>query len=380
MGPSSKHKKMFSAQDIERYHAGLLSTGEMHALEKAALEDPFLADALEGYAHTATPKQDLDQLRKRLLEKSRNKKSILYIFNSPAFKIAALILILLGSGWIIYNGMNNSKHSIALEKPHEAAKAKVDTVTIQRETISNSNAPVANAKTNADKDNKITAAPGYSTSKEQIPAASSTTLRKEATEKEAAVPPIDLNETAASKKNIIEDRYSSTVQATSDSTSLASGNKIDLRTQSDMFKSRSLASSSKPISNKSGDTIQNLNVTLKPLPDSQQPEVVVVGYGVQKKIGPRPITIIDSLEPKEGWSSYNDYVLSNLKSPEDLNMKPISGEVELSFDINKEGEPVNIAIVKSLCDKCDDEAIRLLKQGPKWKKNKKGKGKIAIKF
>ena len=40
----------FSAADIERYHKGLMSSQEMHALEKAAMDDPFLADALEGYA------------------------------------------------------------------------------------------------------------------------------------------------------------------------------------------------------------------------------------------------------------------------------------------------------------------------------------------
>ena len=141
-----------------------------------------------------------------------------------------------------------------------------------------------------------------------------------------------------------------------------------------------MATSVSPISTLANDTIKNLNVMLKPLPDSTQPEVVVVGYSTKKKTGPRPITIIDTLEPAECWTSYNDYIVSNLKSPEDLHMKPISGEVELSFDINKDGEPVNIAVVKSLCDKCDDEAIRLLKEGPKWKKKKKGKGKIAIRF
>ena len=41
--------KHFNAYDIERYHKGLLSPKERHDLEKAALDDPFLADALEGY-------------------------------------------------------------------------------------------------------------------------------------------------------------------------------------------------------------------------------------------------------------------------------------------------------------------------------------------
>jgi hypothetical protein len=42
----------FTASDIERYYSGKMSPQERHALEKAALDDPFLADALEGYTFT----------------------------------------------------------------------------------------------------------------------------------------------------------------------------------------------------------------------------------------------------------------------------------------------------------------------------------------
>ena len=66
--------------------------------------------------------------------------------------------------------------------------------------------------------------------------------------------------------------------------------------------------------------------------------------------------------------------------PEELKTKTVSGEVQLSFDVNKEGQPVNIKVEKSLCQKCDEEAVRLLKDGPKWKKKKNKKGKLTIKF
>ena len=39
----------FGAADIERYHKGLMNAKEMHAIEKAAMGDPFLADALDCY-------------------------------------------------------------------------------------------------------------------------------------------------------------------------------------------------------------------------------------------------------------------------------------------------------------------------------------------
>jgi TonB family protein len=52
--------------------------------------------------------------------------------------------------------------------------------------------------------------------------------------------------------------------------------------------------------------------------------------------------------------------------------------VQVSFDIDKNGEPVNIRVEKSLCDNCDKEAIRLVREGPKWKHKRSGRQKATI--
>jgi outer membrane biosynthesis protein TonB len=379
MGASSNHKKQFSAHDIERYHAGLLSAAEMHALEKAALDDPFLADALEGYVHTATPQKDLELLKKRLLERSRKRRSILYLLNTPAFRIAALVLVLAGSGWIIYSGMQKKTSNIALERTTDSSTVKHQ-FTDSSETNNQTQTLAKDAgKTSHDTINQVSDA----IVNNMVSTHAKVSEKNKADRSENVKPieqPIQENKEVAIHINEQPEKSTTLIQDTNDSLSLAAGKQNTVNANAFRFKSQAMATSSSPVSTLTNDTIKNLNIMLKPLPDSTQPEVVVVGYGAKKKKGPRPITIVDTLEPAEGWSSYNDYVVSNLKSPEDLHMKPISGEVELSFDINKDGEPVNIAVVKSLCDKCDDEAIRLLKEGPKWKKKKKGKGKIAIRF
>jgi TonB family protein len=60
---------------------------------------------------------------------------------------------------------------------------------------------------------------------------------------------------------------------------------------------------------------------------------------------------------------------------------PQNRAVELSFDINSKGDPVNIRVIKSFSKEYDAEAIRLVKEGPKWKrKNKKGKGTVTVQF
>lgn len=62
-------KKTFTAADIRRYIDGRMSPAERNELERAALSDPFLEDALEGYASLADPARmpsDLEDLHVRL--------------------------------------------------------------------------------------------------------------------------------------------------------------------------------------------------------------------------------------------------------------------------------------------------------------------------
>ena len=69
----TEKNKIYNTEDFERYYAGTMPANEMHALEQAALEDPFLADALEGYAHTSTFKNDIVEIKERLKKKRKRK-------------------------------------------------------------------------------------------------------------------------------------------------------------------------------------------------------------------------------------------------------------------------------------------------------------------
>src|SRR4051812_11453005 len=82
------HHNNFSAADIERYRRGQLSPAQMHAMEKAAMEDSFLADAMEGYGvgqnewQTGSGKpgvgnhaDNINDLRERLRQRVEGNKS-----------------------------------------------------------------------------------------------------------------------------------------------------------------------------------------------------------------------------------------------------------------------------------------------------------------
>ena len=104
-------------------------------------------------------------------------------------------------------------------------------------------------------------------------------------------------------------------------------------------------------------------------------EVVVVGYGKNKKSNVAGATAKINLKAKEkyktpqpviGKRKYKKYLEENLIRPNDESCKDVKGEVVLSFFVDKEGRPQNITVVHGLCESADKEAIRLVKEGPKW--------------
>ncbi|MCU0380728.1 MAG: hypothetical protein MUE58_06010, partial [Chitinophagaceae bacterium] len=66
-----KQPYRYTRGDLQRYLSGKMSADEMHLLEKAALDDPFLADALEGMLdmHGPDHEKDLQDLSQKLDEK-----------------------------------------------------------------------------------------------------------------------------------------------------------------------------------------------------------------------------------------------------------------------------------------------------------------------
>ena len=56
----------------------------------------------------------------------------------------------------------------------------------------------------------------------------------------------------------------------------------------------------------------------------------------------------------------------SLKKPKQAIENQITETVEVEFKVNKKGELSDFKIIKSLGYGCDEEAIRLIREGPKW--------------
>lgn len=379
--PSKYHS--FSAADFERYYNGTMPAAEKHALEKAALDDPFLADALEGYALTSTPVADTAAIKKRLEEKHKRKPIPLFSKNYKWLQIAALFLLLAGSGWFLYKADFFNKKEMAVATPAKQEPPQTFSKAESKDTPNQAGAaPLQQSSPAADQTQKSVA--GTKKARTENPQS-----RLKTNEDEQR---IETETTAATEQRMEQaDTRSLARKMPANNKDMAATSPVERNNNNAIvYNSRTAdtmtdsASGYARLQGKitdaqpANDTIR-LNVTMQPSKEGMS-EVVVVDLKGHKAAKAQPAAKFEELEPAEGWTNFNEYIAQNLKQPEEVKEKTASGEVELSFEVNKEGQAVNIRVEKSLCEDCDKEAVRLLKEGPKWKKKKDKKGKVTIHF
>jgi hypothetical protein len=116
-----KNNINFSAENIRKYLAGQLSEQEMQALEKAALEDPFLSDAMEGIEeslnHKASFESGVEDLQKRLKERIRKKnRSSGMVLLLSKWRIAASVIFILGIAVLTLTYFNRKTRNTEIAK------------------------------------------------------------------------------------------------------------------------------------------------------------------------------------------------------------------------------------------------------------------------
>lgn len=481
--------KNFTATDIEKYHQGLLSAKEKHDLEKAALDDPFLADAIEGYSiEGINTISDLADLKKRLSERVEDAKVVPLRSGrktfSPFLRAAAMIIVLVGAGLLVYQFAFNKKGKEVAqarsEKNVPANPASSDTGSINN-TVGNKTSGSATTKDDSKKIITSPAGPVNDITKgEQKPGnISSETAGTKADETTSTVKgelkPVTtsdapvVNVPAGQKDGVIAtekslekatDRELSREEAKSKApvAKKQAADKDVTRgftdNETDDSKKRKAVAASQGAGNQDGYyrnqamntfrgrvtdpsntglpfanvtntrdnvgtyTDANGNFTLTSADSVLDVQIRSIGYEYnntqlrndvatnrvvmqedQKKLsevvvstqkpnaatrskdGNRQLT---EPEPKDGWDKYDSYLANNLNMPDDFKERKQNetNSVQVSFEVDKNGEPVNIRVEKSLCPSCDKEAIRLVKDGPKWKRNagKKGRTTVTINF
>jgi outer membrane biosynthesis protein TonB len=118
-----KHTIIYSAEDIQQYLSGKLTPLQMNAIEKAALDDPFLAEAMEGYEGMPAGEWEtaLTAAKQQFAEKEAGAKIIVLPGRKNNWlKIAAAVLLIGGTAAMAYY-IFNKKEAPQIAKIESAA-------------------------------------------------------------------------------------------------------------------------------------------------------------------------------------------------------------------------------------------------------------------
>lgn len=478
----------YSGADIMRYLAGGMSGTEMRQLEMAAMDDPFLEDAIDGYRE-AYEKQGEKPLmasveavrayelseRKDQVEVEDSRKAAVVPLWRRALQIAVAAMLVAGAGWYLLSLSNSEGNSqMAVTKttaPEEKAAPALNDDTIRAAATPGdlpATAPsaqtIAKAKNaSADSDdftNKDIAQLESKQAKNPVPPANAPALppaepaleeiHPEREAKAVAQPSLTKAEALAenanrglthatntqnehltqnmpptlSKAKVFDERMDSLIIPRSVSRNVAdlSQHKEDTKLQT--IKGKVVDSEKYPLDNITLRFKGNPAITLSDelgrfemvVPDSnatliasapgfktkefkrvqsdkkvellmeREPsleEIVVSGYAQKKAAGKKsptpPVFNIDTTEasPEDGWEAYEKYVLANKRFKNHPGSLAIA--VTLSFESLEDGTLTAFRVVQSGGNQYDNEAIRLVKEGPKWK-NKDGEEIALVKI
>lgn len=427
MGNQSRNIN-YTFDDIQRYLQGKMSAAEMHAVEKAALQDPFLADAIEGYSQipASAAEQHLNEINALLFGQRKKSKLISFSPKTQWWQVAALIIVLTGVGLIgsyVFKS-SNQKDEVAQVKKEENASATAPALTDSQESKLNARPGVANEEKNNTRQKEKKEVQHLSTpeKKETVNGLASADKNSETEQADARVM---MAAPSMAKKNVQEDDKADLFKSAapgiksekSDSLHLSlseknnapfvtlSGKVLDengepipdvvvqsadkketalsnsngyfsLRTQDSLadISTSAIGFQSKNARLKAGGenliVLQSVNGTLN--------EVVVTAMGVKKSDSSNN----KGAAPVGGWENFNHYVEKQLnKDTATIDNFADEDLVKLEFSIDKSGNPYNFKFLQSQDAEKNARAIEILKQGPKWTSQSKNKKvRLAIAF
>lgn len=117
---------------IQQYLQGKLDSEMMHQLEKQALDDPFLWEALEGFSHSSDPGRDLSilqrQLHERIVHLQENKKVFDLTWQRLSVAAAAAVLFIAAGILFWMNSPQPNSNKVSGQKQVEVRLTHPDSI------------------------------------------------------------------------------------------------------------------------------------------------------------------------------------------------------------------------------------------------------------
>ncbi|MEA5459296.1 energy transducer TonB [Arcicella sp. LKC2W] len=405
-----KTNKNISPEIIKAYLAGTLSHAQTHEFEKAMLNNAVLRDLVEGYEIAKEQKVDFEKVKASLSgslqERIRKEESEIYPLwkRVPLYARAASVVLFLGLGIYILTTQNkvNSEEKIAFISPQKEEK-----ITNAKPQISPPNATVSEEKIKAEMteittENKVAIVikkakrkeivsgdnvGGYS---QGVVSESVMSEKEEVGEIPKATPPVisyDAPTVAAAPSAVMRSAGGTYVKKATLSPTIVSGVVLDEDTQKPVPNVEILANEkvigktdsngqfnfekreAKDKLNLVAPNFENTEINLNNNLGSElfiQPKAELIFIDLKRnktwKYNPSEHPAQPSVSPDE----YLEYLQKNLRKSAQVIDKQVVGEVVVSFKVNKDGKLSDFKVIKSLGYGCDEEAIRVILEGPVW--------------
>lgn len=377
------------------YIRGTRKGKEAHRLQKEAMRDPFLADAMDGYDRAGeNQEQQIEALRRRITAKAARKQNRAVVWSVAASLLIGVCIssyFLFQKNWLpdnvyttlealqrdtvlkalpqipqlpLHESHANEKSPLAVNTRRDSAKPPLSTARKNKKL----HAPVVHEEVAADAEISVV----ETDSAVAIPIDKLAAVKAESAVKE------QLNGSIAQAVNNIRGRVTDEagepiVGAT---VSVKGTNKGTISDLDGKFVLQ-------PDGNKEimvnfigyepvvlpADTGREMLIAMNQ--DKQMlNEVVVVGYGKREKANlTGAVAQVEQLtlpQPLIGRKAYRKYMRKNMVRPTDGECAKVKGEVVLTFHVDVNGRPVDIKVKDSLCPSADKEAVRLVNEGPDW--------------
>ncbi|WP_234735711.1 energy transducer TonB [Tellurirhabdus bombi] len=399
MSKENQHNDQpLSADDLHRYRSGQLDAAERHRIERLLLKEPLYDEALEGFELLETHQKPLapaiSDLQQRLQQrvKPETKERRLPV---GWWAAAASVTVLLGAFFFWYLRQDAPQRSVAVTPQREAPAVPQAPPTSSQPVERLSAKPLTPAlprqrkapQTRQPTDDKILASPPtervadtdapqttvsaveapqrIDTLRQSFSMAQPKIAMSAARQKPFAPAPMTVSgrvidaETKEPLPGVTISFLKQKHAVVSDSLGRFESNK-NLRLLDSAMVSY-IGYKPKIVSSK--DLLAG-TIALKPDPQVLN-EVIIVGYGTQKKadITGSVAKVSQKARPATGFA---EYVRSQKKIPLAATENQVSGTVKLRFKVRKNGTLTQIRVVKGLGYGCDEEAIRLIRESPRW--------------
>ncbi|WP_194774372.1 energy transducer TonB [Pararhodonellum marinum] len=109
-------------------------------------------------------------------------------------------------------------------------------------------------------------------------------------------------------------------------------------------------------------------------------EVVISDAPVEEKADEIFDVVENMPNPPGGMEGWNNYLRKNLKYPTQARRMGIEGTVYVVFVVNTDGSIQDVDILRGIGGGCDEEAMRVVREAPKWEPGKQRGKPVRVKM